>query len=302
MRRLLMRSCMVIVLILAVWVLIAPGCMTFRNADSTMIGQFKKNGVALTTTYENVEGHKIHYAKTGFDSLPTIVFIHGTPGSWDAFAGYMRDPQLLQHFRMVSIDRPGFGYSDFGKVYHLKKQAELIEPVLQKLENGQPIYLAGHSLGGPLIVQLAADQPKYCSGLIIISGSVDPAIEKPEKWRPWLYKTPLNFLIPGAFRPSNEELWYLKKDLVKLKDDFARITCPVYFIHGAADTWVPVENVQYARKLLVNTNTIGELIIPGGNHFIPWTKFDEIKNFLIELGVQYEVKSQSAATETLNKK
>ena len=283
MRRILMKSAMAFVLIIVVWAFIAPGCMTFRNADSVMVNRFKKNGVALTTVYEKVEGRNIHYAKTGYDSLPTLVFIHGTPGSWDAFAGYMSDSQLLRHFRMVSIDRPGFGYSDFGKVFPLKKQAELIEPVLAKLQNGKPMYLAGHSLGGPLIIQLAADQPKYCHGLIMISASVDPAIEKPEKWRPWLFKTPLNFLVPGAFKPSNEELWYLKKDLVKLKDEFARIHCPVYFIHGDADTWVPVGNVAYARKLLVNSSTIGELIIPGGNHFIPWTKFDEIRNMLLEL-------------------
>lgn len=286
-----MRSAMVFVLIIVVWVLIAPGCMTFRKADRVMIDQFRKNGVELKMVYEKVEGSNIHYAKTGYDSLPTIIFIHGTPGSWDAFAGYMRDAELLSQFRMISIDRPGFGWSDFGKVYHLKKQAELIEPVLEKLQNGKPMYLAGHSLGGPLIIQLAADRPEFCHGLIMISGSVDPAIEKKEKWRPWLFKTPLNYLVPGAFRPSNEELWYLKKDLVRLKDEFARITCPVYFIHGAADTWVPVENVEYARKLLVNVNTIGELIIPGGNHFIPWTKYAEIKNVLMTLSPKHEVQN-----------
>ncbi len=170
---------MVIVLLLVIWVLIAPGCMMFRNADKVMISRFQKGGIELTTAYEKVKGTNIHYAKTGNDSLPTLVFIHGTPGSWDAFAGYMGDSELLQHFRMVSIDRPGFGYSNFGKVYHLEKQAELIEPVLQKLKNGKPVFLAGHSLGGPLIVKMAADLPGLCSGLIIISGSIDPSIEKP---------------------------------------------------------------------------------------------------------------------------
>jgi pimeloyl-ACP methyl ester carboxylesterase len=278
-----MRSAMVFVLVIVIWVIIAPGCMTFRKADRVMINRFKENGVALSTAYEKVEGINIHYAMTGQDSFPTIVFIHGTPGSWDAFADYMRDAELLAHFRMISIDRPGFGYSDFGKAYPLKKQAELIEPVVEKLQNGQPVYLAGHSLGAPLIVQLAADRPELCQGLIMISGSVDPLMEKPEKWRPWLFKTPLNFLVPGAFRPSNEELWYLKKDLIDLKDEFARVTCPVYFIHGDADTWVPVANIEYAKRLLVNTNTIGELIIPGGNHFIPWTKYGEIKKAFLAL-------------------
>jgi hypothetical protein len=46
--------------------------------------------------------------------------------------------------------------------------------------------------------------------------------------------------------------------------------------------------VEYARRLLVNTNIIGELIIPGGNHFIPWTKYGEIKNVLMSLGEEHE--------------
>lgn len=286
MRRFLMRTCMLLLVLMIIWVFIAPGCMTFRQADSSMKKQFLQKGVELITNTERVEGRHIHYAKTGNDTLPTIVFIHGTPGSWDAFAMYMWDSALLQHYRLISVDRPGFGYSDYGKPETLERQSQLITPVLAKLDNGKPMYLAGHSLGGPMIIQLAADNPHNYQGLVLISGSVDPAEEKPEKWRPWLFKTPLNYFVPGAFRPSNEELWYLKKDLVKLKSAFNKIDCPVYFIHGANDTWVPPGNVEYAKKLLVNTPKIGELIIPGGNHFIPWTKFKEIKDVLLNLTIQ----------------
>ena len=276
-------SLLIFLILLAVWLICAPGCMTFRNADSVMKKQFHDSGVELTTATIKVQGRNIHYAKTGSDSLPTLVFIHGTPGAWDAFAGYMRDSSLLHHYRMISVDRPGFGYSDFGTVEPFLKQSELINQALAKLYNNKPMLLAGHSLGGPLIVQMAADKPDLFCGLVIISGSVDPAEEKPEKWRPWLFKTPLNLLVPGAFRPSNEELWNLKKDLITLKASFAAIHCPVFFIHGAKDTWVPPGNVDYAKKLLVNTSHIGEMIIPGGNHFIPWTKFNEIRDVLIRL-------------------
>lgn len=84
-------------------------------------------------------------------------------------------------------------------------------------------------------------------------------------------------------RPSNEELWYLKKDLVQLEKDFSKIHCPVHFIHGAMDTWVPPENVDYGKKLLVNAPIVEETMIPGANHFIPWTKFNEIRSVLLKL-------------------
>ena len=276
---------MVLVAIIIIWVFIAPGCMTFRKADSVMKAQFEKRGITLTTVTEKVAGRKIHYAKTGSDTFPTLLFVHGTPGSWDAFANYMANDELLQKYRMISIDRPGFGYSNFGAAENLERQSQLMSPVLEKMVNGKPIYLVGHSLGAPMIIKLLADNPPgMFSGLVLISGSVDPAEEKPEKWRPWLFKTPLNFFVPGAFRPSNEELWYLKKDLVKLEDAYSKVGCPVYIIHGGKDTWVPPGNVEYAKKHLVNSPEIHELIIPDGNHFIPWTKFKEIKDVLLKLG------------------
>jgi pimeloyl-ACP methyl ester carboxylesterase len=287
-----MKSLIFFIVILVVWIVLAPGCMTFRKPDSEMKEIFSKNGVELETQTLRFQKSNIHYAKTGSDSLPTLVFIHGTPGSWDAFSGYMQDKQLMQHYRMVSIDRPGFGYSDFGKALHLSDQSVLLNETVRTLQNGQPFYLVGHSLGGPMIILMAAEKPAYYNGLVMISGSVDALLEKPERWRPILFKTPLNFLVPGAFRPSNEELWYLKKDLVDLQKKFTEIRKPVYFIHGSKDTWVPPANVSYAKKLLVNAPLVDVLMIPDGNHFIPWTKYDEIKNVLLNLHNIYTSKNQ----------
>lgn len=289
MKRFFMRSMMVFVIILIVWIILAPGCMTFREADSEMTARFTRSGVTLNTATDKIDGRNLHYAWTGNDTLPSLVFIHGTPGSWTAFADYLQDKELLDKYRMISVDRPGFGYSDFGKAENLQRQSQLLSPLLHKFKNGKPLYLVGHSLGGPMIILLAAENPDFCAGLVLISGSVDPAVEKPEKWRPLLFNTPLNLLVPGAFRPSNEELWYLKKDLVKLKEAYTKINCPVYFIHGDKDTWVPPGNVSYAKKLLVHAKSIEEHMLPGGNHFIPWTKYKEIKQILLGLHVDNAV-------------
>lgn len=265
------------------WLFFAQSCMTFRKSDAEEKKEFAKSQVTLKTGLLTKQGWQIHYAITGEDSLPTLFFIHGSPGNWNAFAEYMKDSQLLKKFRMVSIDRPGFGYSDFGRAQHLDVQSLQISPVFGKLDNHRPMFLAGHSLGGPLVIKLGADNPGVFSGLVILSGSIDPKEEEPEKWRPWLFNTSLNYLVPGALRPANEELWYLKKDLVYLEKDFSKINCPVYFIHGAMDTWVPPANVEYGKKLLVHASYIDVTMIPGANHFIPWTKFTEIRSVLLKL-------------------
>jgi pimeloyl-ACP methyl ester carboxylesterase len=265
------------------WIFFAQSCMTFRKSDVEEKTEFAKSNVILRTGILKRAGWQIHYAITGADSLPTLFFIHGSPGNWNAFAEYMKDSQLLKKFRMVSVDRPGFGYSDFGNAQHLDVQSAWISPLFAELDNHRPVFMAGHSLGGPLVIKLCADNPGIFSGLVILAGSIDPNEEDPEKWRPWLFNTSLNYLVPGALRPANEELWYLKKDLVYLEKDFSKITCPVFFIHGDIDTWVPPENVDYGKKLLVHASSIEVTMLPGANHFIPWTRYTEIRSVLLKL-------------------
>ncbi|HSZ31740.1 MAG TPA: alpha/beta hydrolase, partial [Puia sp.] len=67
------------------WLLLAQCCMSFRKSDADEISEFAKSQITLRTATLKVDGRHIHYAMTGNDSLPTIFFIHGSPGSWTAF-------------------------------------------------------------------------------------------------------------------------------------------------------------------------------------------------------------------------
>ena len=257
--------------------------MTFRVKDSVAIKKFKAAGVALTIHTLKTGNRTLHYAQTGDDKLPTIIFVHGTPGSWDAFQQFLKDTSLLRKYRLISIDRPGFGYSDFGQALTLAEQSVVISPLFQHIKNGQQVYLVGHSMGGPVICKLAADNPGIISALVILAGSQDPAAEKPERWRPVLFRTPLNYLVPGALRPSNEELWYLKKDLVYLKEDLTKINCAVYLLHGTKDVLVPFSNMAYTEKMLTHASKIKTMVFENENHFLPWKRFEEIKYLLLTL-------------------
>lgn len=279
-----MKTFIIIGAILVLWLILAQSCMKFRISDSEAKQKFAANNVQLFTETIEVDGFNIHYAKTGNDTFPTLFFVHGSPGSWDAFSIYLRDKNLLSKYRMISVDRPGFGYSEFGNAKNLDEQSKLISPLLKILNNKKPIYAVGHSLGGPMAVKLDADNPGVFSGMVLLAASVDPAAENPEKWRPVLYKTPLKYFIPGAFRPSNEELWYLKKDLKDLAADFSKVTCPVWIIHGDKDKFVPVSNVDYAKKMLLNAKSVEIKILKDASHFIPWEPwYKDVKNVLMRL-------------------
>jgi pimeloyl-ACP methyl ester carboxylesterase len=138
-------------------------------------------------------------------------------------------------------------------------------------------------LGGPLVLKMAAARPQYTKAVVVLAGSQDPSAEKPEKWRPVLFKTPLNYLVPGALRPSNEELWYLKTDLKEMAADYEKITCPVYILHGTKDMLVPYSNVAYTQKMLTKTDSVFVTTFEKENHFIVWTREREIVELLLGL-------------------
>lgn len=274
---------MIIGIILLLWLVMAQSCMKMRISDKEAKQKFTEAGIALQTPVKKIDGFPLHYAQTGNDTFPTLLFVHGTPGSWDAFQSYLINKELLQHYRIISIDRPGFGYSDFGNAMNLTEQTKIISSWMDSVYNNHPFIIIGHSLGGPLAIKLAAARPQYTKTIVILAGSQDPAAEKPEKWRPVLFKTPLNFLIPGALRPSNEELWYLKKDLKEMNGDYEKITCPVYILHGTKDILVPYSNVAYTQKMLTKTDSVFITSFEKENHFIVWTRKKEIVELLMKL-------------------
>ena len=270
-------------LLAIIYLIFCQSCMQMRMTNKETKTFFTTSKTNYIDSSKEIDGFTIHYIETGNKNASTLFFVHGSPGSWDAYKDYLKDSLLLSKYRMISIDRIGFGYSDFGKAENLKTQSYIIEKFTKLTANGKPIYLIGHSLGGPTIVQMAAEKPKDYSAIIILAGSVDPKAEKPETWRAIIKTTPIRYIIPGALRPSNDELWYLKNDLIQLKPKLQNITSKVIIIHGTKDPLVPYSNVAFMRREFVNAKSLEIISIKDANHFIPWEYFKEIRDVLYKL-------------------
>ena len=265
--------------------LLLPGCLIMRNrwSDSKAYRIFSEKNIPLRIYDTVVNNRHLHYAISGSDKLPSLVFIHGSPGSWVRYMKFMWDTSLQKKFRIISIDRPGFGYSNFGKALHLQDQCKIMLPVLQSLKTQQPMFLCGHSMGGPVVIQLAASDPALFKTIVIAAGSIDVSKEKKETWRRIMAVRPLYWFLPGAFAPSNTELLYLKKDLIPLQAEFQKIKANVQFIHGTRDSWVPIENVSYGISMLVNARSIKSDTLYGAGHKIPWRNKKQVVSILQKL-------------------
>lgn len=267
------------------YVLFCQSCFTLRYNPKETQESFAIAQVAYVDSTAIINGQRIHYIETGQKGNDLLVFVHGSPGSWNSFEKYVQDSLLLERYQMIAVDRPGFGYSNYRDAQNLKDQAVAINLFLDKMaiKDSTNITLIGHSYGGPLIAKMAVLEPESYKNLIMLAGALDPKAEKPEKWRPVIASFPLRYLVPGSLRTSNKELWWLKDDLYVMDKELDKVTSNIYIFHGTDDVLVPFQNVDYMKTKFLNANMLKVDAIQGADHFIPWTHYTRVRDSLLKL-------------------
>ncbi len=276
--------------LLIVWIIaVQAGCFTMRTPDREWPEAMQKQGQTLPPQFLDIpdkNGRRIHAVYvSASDTLPLVAFVHGSPGSADNYLSYLADTSLTKIARLVTIDRPGFGYTaGFGKAEPSQAvQAAAVQTVVNQLAPNQKVLLVGHSLGGPVIARFAMDYPDQVSGLLIVAGSIDPDLEEHPWWQSAIDPPPLKWLMPKSFWASNREIKFLENELRQMLPGWEKIDCPVRIIHAKNDRLVPFANVDFAQRVLTNSSDLKMEILPDGDHFILWTRRDVVSKSLREL-------------------
>jgi pimeloyl-ACP methyl ester carboxylesterase len=259
-------------------------CVSFRMSAKEVEEFFEKRNLPAVQRKYSEGFRNIHYVQAGDTTQPLVVFVHGSPGSLSAFIDFLTDSALLKKSLLITTDRPGFGYSNFGVAEpSLEKQAALLRPILEKHKHNRPIILVGHSLGGPVIARMAIDYPELIDGLVLVAASIDPALEPNETWFRAPLATPfLRWILPRSFRASNEEIYQLKPQLEQMLPLWKNITCPVYVVQGKQDNLVPAGNADFARKMLINA-PVTLVWKDDMDHFVPWSNPELIRESILKL-------------------
>lgn len=128
--------------------------------------------VPINGRFVEVDGERFHYVEEG--KGPPLVMIHGLMGSSRNLT-YALSGQLSGRFRVITVDRPGSGYSTrrSGTASDLPAQARQIAAFIKTLDLDKPLVL-GHSLGGAIALALALDHPQAVSGLILVAPLTHP--------------------------------------------------------------------------------------------------------------------------------
>lgn len=103
-----------------------------------------------------------------------VLFIHGLGSSADRWLD-IPDAMSLLGLHSISLDLPGFGLSDKPKIdYTIAKFVEIVAGFMRKA-GMQKASIVGHSLGGYIAAQLAADHADLVDRLVLVdtSGMLD---------------------------------------------------------------------------------------------------------------------------------
>jgi pimeloyl-ACP methyl ester carboxylesterase len=132
------------------------------ESENPPIGQFLE-----------VAGVRLHYVERG--SGTPLVLLHGNGGMIQDFDSSGLIDLAARNYRVIVIDRPGFGHSDRPRnvVWTPAAQAELINGALHQLGVSHAIVL-GHSWGASVAIALALKHPRLVQGLVLASGYYYP--------------------------------------------------------------------------------------------------------------------------------
>ncbi len=222
-----------------------------------------------------------------------IIMLHDSLGCVKLWRDF---PEMLAtklSRRIIAYDRLGFGQSDVRveppTADFIKEEASIYFPEIKKHLSMSEYVLLGHSVGGCMSLNIAAND-KNCIGIISISAqafveditlqgikTAKKMFEKPgqierlEKWHGNKAKWVLNAWIDTWLSPDFLS-WNLNYCL-------PNITCPVLVIHG--------DNDEYGSNMFpefIANNVLGwstKLIIKNCGHFPHKEKTNEVSDAIV---------------------
>jgi len=120
-----------------------------------------------------VDGVRLHYVDRGIGT--PLVLLHGNGSMIEDFQSSGLIDMAAENYRVIAIDRPGFGHSNRPRstVWTPKAQADLIAAALKKIGVSRAIIL-GHSWGTLVALALAVKYPQEVQALVLASGYYYP--------------------------------------------------------------------------------------------------------------------------------
>ncbi|EAS20133.1 putative alpha/beta hydrolase [Flavobacteria bacterium BBFL7] len=269
-------------LLLGLLLLTSCKSLQYRLSDDAIYSTFAKADLPTNISYVEIDSLdlkvRVQSVTRGIEDY-NLVFLHGSPSSLTAWQAYLQDSLLNSKADLHAVDRPGYGYSNFGnELTSIDTQTKVISKVINDLQLNNVIAV-GTSYGGPVAARLPIEN-KQVKAVIMVSPAIDPDNEK-RVWQSeftqwWLTR----WLVPTGYRVAGDEKTVHAQELAAIEQDWSQINVPVLHIHGDKDELVPYINVNYSQAVFSNINVV---TIPGLGHEIAWARPELVIPYLLEM-------------------
>lgn len=223
-------------------------------------------------------------------TLPVVLFVHGAPSSLSFFKEFFKDTTLLNRARLVAVDRPGYGFSDFGRVEtSIIRQAELLQPLIDRYRKAAYLMIVGSSYGGSVSARLAMNNPERVNHVVFVSSALGPGLERTYSIS-YLADSPfIRWLVSPLLRLANDEKLAHRQALEAILPDWPKIRANITMLHGQQDDLVYPTNVSFAQQHLINAR-VKQFLLPENRHDIVFNKREYMTEIILNILTQRLVK------------
>jgi pimeloyl-ACP methyl ester carboxylesterase len=213
----------------------------------------------------------IHYEVAGAGA--PVVLVHGLSGScrwWRRNIG-----PLARIFQVYTIDLIGFGGSRAQRPFVLSEAAGYLAQWMDRLGIASA-SLVGHSMGGFVVAELAADFPGRVDRLVLVDAAALPFdqsyLQHTHSMIRELRQLSLEFLpvlFADALRAGPATIWRAAADLLRsdLRAKLARIQAPTLTIWGERDAIIPLDMGKRLAQQMPGHELV---VIKGAGHNPMW--------------------------------
>ena len=141
------------------------------QVDIVRLENRRDRPLGITHGFARVNGVDLHYATCGRSEKPLMLFVHGFPEFWFAWAPLLQ--AFGQDYHAVAVDLRGFNLSskpEGVKAYRAKEVIEDLRQLMAHLGHSQAVLVA-HDWGGAVAWNFASAHPKLLKTLVIINAA-----------------------------------------------------------------------------------------------------------------------------------
>lgn len=258
--------------------------MQFRYPDKKILEMYGERKLTPKIGFLNILNHKVRYFTLGNDTLPSILMIHGAPGSMSVFDKIIMDSTLLKQARIVTFDRPGYGFSEFGKpMVSLDSQCLVISKIIDTLISRKDFEIMAVSFGGPIACKLAKQYKNRVKGLVLGAPAIAPGLETTFDISYPMIWFPTKWIFPRMLRVASKEKFAHRKELEKIEKDYAQLNIPIIYIQGMKDSVVSPTTADFVKNNFLQVPYLEINMIPNQKHFLSFPQKDRLVDAMVRM-------------------